>query len=1270
MGEFDNDSPKTRAGGATWSNSRGTSGELVVVLPDVKQKAIGKANETVTQRILKANGVNEITKKAKEKKAVVIPPGPGMLVAPGAPPAAPPVVQPAQPPATLAGLPPGVGRQRPPTLAPAIEVEDTRVAGCCGLFGGRAPPPRPPALVDAKGDDGRGGGGTSSGNSASGQVGPGAAGPTGPAIAAARPVTASGRGAPSLFDSTFRQANQSIKRVPQSARARSASANVARGRSAGSDGIVSNWDDVDEGEFEELESDEGDDLLDDHDEDEVTALGPTGSSRQTTAAGEAAAGLLGGGDGPAPSSVGTSRAGTAKSLALSTYTAASSKAPTKSILKSAASKRDQGQNSGGVAGLAAVSIDGEISNGNGSGMPCTTGGSGGASRLSGGGAPQMRISAGGTPANLIYGAGGGADGRGMLPPGYAPSASAPPTDYLNPTVAGPPPGELLLTPIPPIGAGLAYVTGGGVGFYSQPVGGGAAPADWPQPPVARLSGAGAGGSGNGAAAGAVAAAAVLAPGAGAASLSAATATRPGNNMMVTAEQLLDVLMAQGKITEHDVQGAMGMGMQQQQPVASTLYPTLPQTQAPQLQAAVGVAGTAGPNPFSSGGGGSGGGGSGSSGGGGGAQPQQFISPGQSPDHSTTNAPRFMIGAPGPAAMGPALGPGPGLATHGSLHRDVHSRVRFGVNQVAPPPGTRQLTHSNTGGPGDLPPPVAPPAAAAAAAAVSESLMATSPCGSGGAGAGASSAVAPARAGLAVTSSQRVRFIDEAGPCAGSGGGSGVGSPLGPRSPDKTTPEAMTPVEIGPGPGYNPQGVLSAATAALGVQPAPPGAGLPAPPAAPAATISVRTSPATSPSRVGGFRGELGMAAAAAAPPQHGTKGGSGGSRSASSPHTASSALLPGGGPPPHPVSAGGAPLRDPQHAPPSPLGPAGGGALQMRYSGGPAYMPTHTHAYGHSSKAPAGFAAAAAAALATPSPPVEKVGHMVAQGVAPPQGSSPMRITAPGAYGGGPGTAGAAGGGGSGGGQALARNTSGSSNGSTCIRIGSAGSAASATTSRNGYGGGQQGTGGGAREGGPAAAAPAAAGSGAASGASHLWKKVSEAATAAATLAAAAGGSVGGMGAVERLAALKLQSHMRGGASGGGAIPDGAHGMPGADATAAKNASRGAGSNWMSDGGIGASDGHPYNHARAQDPQQQEHGQGAAPAIRLNGGRSVRWTAAVVYEIDPGEVEDVANCGSNQSINSVTVGPGGGAGGHGGGAGAAEDGGGGRSKGGRGGGWM
>lgn len=221
-------------------------------------QAVGSVHDTVTQRILKANGVTKITKKAKEKKAVVIPPGPGMLVAPGAPPTAV-AAPPAQPPPTLAGLPAGVGRQKPPTLAPAIEVEvrftftclgfchglgnsgdgckcrhdhncrslpwfrgtvarldntatnqkaaklskcgtcayatqDTRTGGCCGLFGGRAPPPRSPALADIKGDTGGGAGpGAGSGGSA---LGSGAAGSsTSPAGAAARPITASSESA-------------------------------------------------------------------------------------------------------------------------------------------------------------------------------------------------------------------------------------------------------------------------------------------------------------------------------------------------------------------------------------------------------------------------------------------------------------------------------------------------------------------------------------------------------------------------------------------------------------------------------------------------------------------------------------------------------------------------------------------------------------------------------------------------------------------------------------------------------------------------------------------------------------------------------------------------------------------------------------------------------------------------------------------------------------------------------------------------------------------
>ncbi|PNW69942.1 hypothetical protein CHLRE_17g699050v5 [Chlamydomonas reinhardtii] len=1250
IGEFQVDGSKPRGAGVPWNRHAG--GKMLVGLPEVRRKAVGSVHDTVTQRILKANGVTKITKKAKEKKAVVIPPGPGMLVAPGAPPTAV-AAPPAQPPPTLAGLPAGVGRQKPPTLAPAIEVEDTRTGGCCGLFGGRAPPPRSPALADIKGDTGGGAGpGAGSGGSA---LGSGAAGSsTSPAGAAARPITASSRGAPSLYDSTFRQANQSIKRGPQSARTRSGG---ARARSAGSEGGVSNWGDVEEGEFEELQEldeDDEDDLLDDHDprEDEVTALGP-GSSRQTTATGE-------GGEGLQATSVGPSRAGTAKSLALSTYTVASSKAPTKSILKSATSKREQSSN--GAAG--AHSVDGRVSNGGGA---------------PGGATPSMRVSAGGGGAHLLYGdvassGGGGGGGGGMVPPGYAPSASALRSDCLNPAVATRPPSELLFGSTPPMGAGLSFVTGGGGGgLFGAAFGGGGSGGGYAPPPAARLSGAGAGGSGSpmGGGAAAAADAAAMAPGAGAASLSAATAARPGNNMMVSAEQLLDMLMAQGKITEDDVQGVMGLGMQQHQqhqqhqpPAGSSLPPPPPQT--PQLQAAASVAGAIGPNPFASGGSGSGG------------QPQTHSCPGHSPGHSATDVPQLMAGQPAPAAAasgaatggaGPravaGTGPGSGLAAHGSLQRDSASRVRFGANQQmgqVPPPGSRQLTHSNSGGPGDLPPPVALPPVASHA--VSESVMAASPSGDGGGGSAAGLA-APAPLQGAAQGDLRVRFIDETGMRTGGDAGGEVGSPRVPHSPSKTPPGAMTPMEIGPGPGYNPQSLLSAASAAL---------------AQPLAASSAAGLP-PSPPRAGPGGEGLATAASSAGGLGH---GGGGGARITLSPYTAGSALLAGQPhPQPHPVSAGGAAsaARD-AHPLPPPLGLGGvgragdgTGVLQLRISGGLSPMPTHTHAYGHSSKAPAGFDAAAAAALASPSPPAQQVGHMVAQGVAPPQGPSPMRLTTSGAYAGGPGGVGAGTGG-----AVLRHNTSGGSGGSASIRVASAGSVASGSTTRSGYVSGQVTGAGGARDAAPARE-PSAFG-----------KKVSEAAAAAAAVAAAAGGSTGGgggMGAVERLAALKLQSHMRGGASAGGASQDGTHGIPGLDGSrprqphagagsSSKHAGSrsggggGAGSSWMSDGGAG----NAYHQSRAQAaPQQQhqqqhhqqQHQQGPqAPApSRPNGGRSVRWTAAVVYEIDPGEVEDVAGRGSNQNAKGGAGVQAAAAGGRGGGASAAADG-----AGGRGGGWI
>lgn len=310
---------------------------------------------------------------------------------------------------------------------------------------------------------------------------------------------------------------------------------------------------------------------------------------------------------------------------------------------------------------------------------------------------------------------------------------------------------------------------------------------------------------------------------------------------------------------------------------------------------------------------------------------------------------------------------------------------------------------------------------------------------------------------------------------------------------------MTPMEIGPGPGYNPQSLLSAASAAL---------------AQPLAASSAAGLP-PSPPRAGPGGEGLATAASSAGGLGH---GGGGGARITLSPYTAGSALLAGQPhPQPHPVSAGGAAsaARD-AHPLPPPLGLGGvgragdgTGVLQLRISGGLSPMPTHTHAYGHSSKAPAGFDAAAAAALASPSPPAQQVGHMVAQGVAPPQGPSPMRLTTSGAYAGGPGGVGAGTGG-----AVLRHNTSGGSGGSASIRVASAGSVASGSTTRSGYVSGQVTGAGGARDAAPARE-PSAFG-----------KKVSEAAAAAAAVAAAAGGSTGGgggMGAVERLAALKLQ---------------------------------------------------------------------------------------------------------------------------------------------------
>ncbi|GIL76331.1 hypothetical protein Vretifemale_5918, partial [Volvox reticuliferus] len=75
-------------------------------------------------------------------------------------------------------------------------------------------------------------------------------------------VSNSGRGAPSVTMSSFRQANQSIKRVPQSARSRVPSA-PSRARSATARNDAANthdWDQESEGEFEELEDFNNEDI--------------------------------------------------------------------------------------------------------------------------------------------------------------------------------------------------------------------------------------------------------------------------------------------------------------------------------------------------------------------------------------------------------------------------------------------------------------------------------------------------------------------------------------------------------------------------------------------------------------------------------------------------------------------------------------------------------------------------------------------------------------------------------------------------------------------------------------------------------------------------------------------------------------------------------------------------------------------------------------------------------------------------------------------------
>lgn len=146
-------------------------------------------------------------------------------------------------------------------------------------------------------------------------------------------------------------------------------------------------------------------------------------------------------------------------------------------------------------------------------------------------------------------------------------------------------------------------------------------------------------------------------------------------------------------------------------------------------------------------------------------------------------------------------------THAAIPRDAPPQQ---MGQV-PPPGSRQLTHSNSGGPGDLPPPVALPPVASHA--VSESVMAASPSGDGGGGSAAGLA-APAPLQGAAQGDLRVRFIDETGMRTGGDAGGEVGSPRVPHSPSKTPPGVRgvcEPREVIEGAPGSVHGVREAAT---------------------------------------------------------------------------------------------------------------------------------------------------------------------------------------------------------------------------------------------------------------------------------------------------------------------------------------------------------------------------------------------------------------------------------------------------------------------------
>ncbi|GLI64865.1 hypothetical protein VaNZ11_008251 [Volvox africanus] len=284
IGDFEEGSKQNA--GVSWGQRVNGNEPMILGVPRAvkAQSASGGSNVTTAQRIMKANGIKMPPKRSKPAPVSVT--APAMVSAAAAAAAA-------------------ASRQRQPKLAEVIE--ERPMPGCCfALFfgvGGRS------SSGDIGSAAGSAGGAILGGNGG-GIRSPNDSGHLPSPVNRSLTVSNSGRGAPSVTTSSFRQANQSIKRLPQSARSRGAT--PSRAPSAGARNAAAatdDWDQESEGEFEELEDFNNEDIeslraansgVSQRDDSPVSV---TGSSRTPSRAASSAAAAYAAGNKAMPKSI-------------------------------------------------------------------------------------------------------------------------------------------------------------------------------------------------------------------------------------------------------------------------------------------------------------------------------------------------------------------------------------------------------------------------------------------------------------------------------------------------------------------------------------------------------------------------------------------------------------------------------------------------------------------------------------------------------------------------------------------------------------------------------------------------------------------------------------------------------------------------------------------------------------------------------------------------------------------------------------------------------